>query len=376
MRRKTVIGIVCAILVLAGAAGIYKFGPLNAAGSVGADVAVDRDVDFSEIRTLGRTYAQDGLIWFDNTNSGFEFVLSGRGTVYATFVTDAISNPMIDPWIGVYINDEEEPERWFPLQVHSTDVTLYENTRNRPVTIRIEKLSELMVSGAALAKLHITGTGCDVEPTEPKDTLIEFIGDSITSGYGIMSGSAEEPFVTQTQDGSKTFAALTARALDADIRTVSWSGSSVSYAYDDNVHIIDVYRKGAALRSEEEYDFDAQRPADYVVINIGTNDGPILRSDPAQYADRFREDYNAFLAEVRDKNPEAHIICTLGPMDYTAEPYIEECFNNFAASDGNVSYLTFAAIDAGREGLGAGNHPTDATHERMAELLIKHIKGL
>ena len=130
------------------------------------------------------------------------------------------------------------------------------------------------------------------------------------------------------------------------------------------------------LRTGAPWDFEGRQPADYIVINIGTNDGVRIREDPAAHGPGFSDAYLAFLEEVRALNPGAHIVCALGPMDFTAEEYIRAAWQRFAQDDLNNSFMLFDPRNIEEEGLGPYAHPTLATHRKMAEKLISHIEAI
>ena len=60
---------------------------------------------------------------------------------------------------------------------------------------------------------------------------IEFIGDSITAGYGVDDEVKEHGFSTATEDVTKTYAYKTAAALQADYSIVAYSGHGIISGY-------------------------------------------------------------------------------------------------------------------------------------------------
>jgi hypothetical protein len=57
-----------------------------------------------------------------------------------------------------------------------------------------------------------------------------FIGDSITAGYGVLCNVSEAPFTAETESAYHTYAAVAARALDADAHVIAYSGKGVDAA--------------------------------------------------------------------------------------------------------------------------------------------------
>ena len=66
--------------------------------------------------------------------------------------------------------------------------------------------------------------GAGLRPLPEKSRKIEFIGDSITCGYGIEGVCNVDVFNTPQENPFKNYALRTAKALDADYQLVSWSG--------------------------------------------------------------------------------------------------------------------------------------------------------
>lgn len=114
-----------------------------------------------------------------------------------------------------------------------------------------------------------------------------------------------------------------------------------------------------------------------MVINLGTNDASYTKGDKEkvlEYADAYAE----FLKVVREKNPNAHIICSLGVMGAdlmvgvkkAAEKYTEE------TGDANISTFQFKTQDGNANGYAADWHPTAKTHDIAAAELTEYIKSL
>ena len=132
---------------------------------------------------------------------------------------------------------------------------------------------------------EIRCVGSAIKPTEKKDMLIEFIGDSITCGYGIDDPDKDHHFVTATEDVTKAYAYLTAKTLDADYSMLSFSGYGIISGYTDNDNKVSAQtvpqfytklgyswgKNGDFSPQESEWEFSGRQP-DLVVVNLGTND--------------------------------------------------------------------------------------------------------
>ena len=95
-----------------------------------------------------------------------------------------------------------------------------------------------------------------IKPTENKKYLIEFIGDSITCGYGIEGKGANEMFDTSTENFEKTYAYLSAKELNYDYSTVCYSGCGI---ITPGSKMTERYKEINSFMGDLEWDFNAAR---------------------------------------------------------------------------------------------------------------------
>jgi hypothetical protein len=70
-------------------------------------------------------------------------------------------------------------------------------------------------------------------PSKRPARRIEFIGNSITCGYGVLSDSSNCHFSPQTEDAGMSYAAILSRRLHADYHLVAYSGKGMVRNYGD-----------------------------------------------------------------------------------------------------------------------------------------------
>ena len=102
---------------------------------------------------------------------------------------------------------------------------------------------------------------------------IEYVGDSITCGYGVRGPDATCPFSPETEDETLGYAALAAEALGARATVVAFSGQGV-YRDDEGstVHPMpELFLRTLPDDPTSTWSFDGPAP-DAVVIALGTND--------------------------------------------------------------------------------------------------------
>lgn len=337
--------------------------------------------DEKNIRLLGRTMSHNGTRFLSWSCSGAEFVFTGTkltAELWTDWVLDEPWKEIFQPWAAVFVNGENKPRLRFPVEAGTNGYTLFESDAAETVTIRFVKLSEASFSKMGIVSLSADG---DIRPTEPKNRRMEFIGDSITCGFGIESSCAEDNFRTAEENSDITYAALTAKAFGADFDLISWStiglrssdtkdgtrndGWIMPMIYD----AADVGIEGVAGRAP--WNFGRSR-TDVVVINLGTNDASCTKGIPERQ-EEFSKAYAEFLGAVREKNPYAYIVCVLGMMGNELFPMIEKAV--LQIKDEKIFALE---LDGQLESDGTGSlgHPNAVSHKKAAEKLIMKISEI
>ena len=221
---------------------------------------------------------------------------------------------------------------------------------------------------------------------------LEFIGNSITCGYGNEGTNAKEGFTYETENHYYSYASLTARALDAQHWVVARSGIGAYRNYggpkagtpDSNMPVQYEYTGYAwkpQLRSEptflsEKWDFSRYQP-DVVCINLGTND----LSTPNYDLQLLKQNYQKLLKMVRQHNPKAKFVFLTGTMLGKKESDIQQqMLDEIAAEakkagDQEVYRFDMTPI-SGNEWYGNDYHPNIYQDEKMAGELTAYLRGL
>lgn len=364
-------------------------------------------LSFDKLQWSGRWLDHDGIRYFDYSASGFCFVMKGK-KAQATFVTDA------DKWVeenkavlGVFITEgqdtsikaiPEEPDFRITLREAETSCTLFESEVEKTVTIRVMKFSEAAFGYAGLKSLEIDDEArwlSDAQhriettgSTGSSPLKIEFIGDSITCGYGIEGVWEKDTFTTAQERPDKAYAFQTAKALGADVQLCSWSGIGITSAYVDPETInlpettwlmqgVWPYTdKSLSLRlgiEPEVWDSKARYEPDLAVINLGTNDISWVREKEERRLN-YRAALKLLLEAVHRRSPKARIIACLGSMGEALNDTAAEAVSLFKKDFPGVTadFLPFTE-QLPEDGIGTDWHPSATTHKKMAEKLISLI---
>lgn len=335
--------------------------------------------------------------FFNWTCSGFETRFTGT-TLQAELLSISEKAPMTKdeiyefPCIGVFLDGSDTPSLRIELKEPKKWYTLYQSEMPSTHTIKIVKLSENARGKSGVTKIETDG--CLELPTLSKPSCkLEFIGDSITCGYGNEASGRDAPFLTSEENGWTAYASLAAKRLNAEYRCVSVSGISISngsfkaspfpypmmegiYEYTDRLYELSTGENPEGLR----WNFKAH-PVDLICINLGTNDVILIKmaQDKAEEEKLFMRNYKKFIQKVRELNgPKTEICCTLGPLDYYLYDNIKEAVDQYIAESGDqhIRCFKFGGVNPMMEGFGADGHPCMKTHERMANELTDKIRGL
>jgi len=339
------------------------------------------------VKMIGRTHYYNEVLWLALSGSGIEFSFYGKKAEITVMGDSMASSPTNQARIGIYVNGrrviDDQIDR--PLQTY----TVVDSDMEENVTVTILKLSEAAMSTIGIQNITVDAIQ-RINPTEENVYKIEFIGDSITCGYGIDDENELHPFSTATEDVTKSYAYLTAQELQADYSMVAYSGYGIISGYTENdqkltTHLVpDYYEKvgksegefdGTLKPQAESWDFNKFVP-DLIVINLGTNDDSYTKDEADRQAE-YAEQYVEFLKMVRRNNAHAPLLCTLGIMGDRLYPFVEQAVSSYTQETGdtNISTMRFDSQLA-TDGYVADWHPSTVTHHKAAKKLIAQIKEL
>ncbi|WFR59041.1 GDSL-type esterase/lipase family protein [Anaerocolumna sp. AGMB13025] len=356
----------------------------------------------NQIRLIGRTYQdmEQEIIYFNWTCSGMEFEFTGTcllAQVYAVPADEYDGIPPIAPkrrvfpWIAVFLDEEEVPIRRMEISSEQETVIIFASERIETHKIRIIKLSENAKGKVGIGSFSMEGSITKLLCNTDKRRSMEFIGDSITCGFGNETQEKERFFYSGEENGWMSHAAVAARLLQADFNMICVSGITVGegigkikwplnpmqslYPYTDRLY----EESQKNNNSLTEWNFKLWIP-DLIVINLGTNDSTVIsmEGDYRKGEINFERNYYEFLQLVRRLNgPKPVLLCTLGSMDYYLYENLEKAVENYTkdTKDTKVKCFKYGKIKL-QEGYGACGHPSMSTQIRMGTELADYIKEL
>ena len=338
------------------------------------------------VKLVGRTYFDGEKLWCGLSGSGISFNFIGV-KCDITIGGDEIATGDSDKdkaRFAILVNGDRVIDDIVSYEAKSYSVVSSESEVSCVITLI--KLSEAAMSALSVNGIDVCGK---ISPVDNKAKFIEFIGDSITCGYGVDDEDENHNFSTSTEDVTKAYAYRTAKMLDVDYSMVSYSGYGIISGYTgdgirNEKELVPPYYENPAFTYGSfggvkphnlNWDFSIRQP-DVIIINLGTNDDSFCLEDEEKRIE-YCEKYVDFLKVVRKNNPFAKIVCCLGIMTERLCPYVEKVAAAYTAEtgDGNISTLRFTE-QLPEDGLAANYHPTSRTHKKAAEKLAGYLKTI
>lgn len=261
-----------------------------------------------------------------------------------------------------------------------TIITIHPLQRNKTHDLLLTKRTEASMGIARFMGFVLGDKGELFHLSEISDRRIEFIGNSITCGYGTEGSSKNERFRPDTENNYNSYAAILARAFSADAHFIAHSGKGLVRNYGDEKSVSDVHdtmpgRFNRRLDSDsaQTWDFGSWKP-DCVVINLGTNDFSTT-PHPDKFA--FWKGYKELISKIRYVYGHIPVFCVVGPMiDEPCFSYVKE-FTLYCQITEQDKQVYFAGLPDNllneTDDLGSDWHPSYKGQLKIAKQLLVPI---
>lgn len=306
-----------------------------------------------------------------------------------------------EPWLCAELNGA--PILRMPLNRGVQEVCLFRGmTPGVPKRVRVLKETQ-PISDDPAHRLWVRGIGWqdgEFLPLPSPAYRLEFVGDSLTSGEGLVGDVGETDWVPALFSAGRTWAKLTADLMGAEFRLISQSGWGVRSSWDNNpAHTLPgIYDRvcgpalgqaGEAMGAQYPHDFDCWRP-DAVIVNLGTNDANAMGNPAWQGPDgrTFRQSGGAeglaqledsavrFLHDLRRHNPAAKLVWAYGMIGGPLGPVLEHAAARFCRETGDQDTYYLPLPAARPETMGSRQHPGPLCHRAAAEVTAKFLHSI
>jgi lysophospholipase L1-like esterase len=333
--------------------------------------------NFREIKPDNKLISYIGRFYFQNSDNVisdwpgtyFRCIFSGKNLGIRLEGSEDVK-------FNVFVDD-------LPVKVISCNkggiIWVAEGLEPRKHELRIYKRTESFLGKAVFKGFVIDSNGKLFTWKNSPQRHIEYIGNSITCGYGVEGASRHDSFKAETENNYLTYAAILARTFNADYSIIAHSGLGIVRHYGDSLKVsADPQMPVRYLRTLDNsdsltWDFSSWRP-DMVVINLGTND---FSTTPYPDKDVFQREYEKLIQTIISKNGNVKIFCVTGPL--IGEPcfsYVKETVDqiNKTHPEFNVSFIGVPKdLLNCDEDFGSDEHPSVKGQEKMAEFIAPAI---
>lgn len=250
-------------------------------------------------------------------------------------------------------------------------------------SIKIFKATE-----AAMGEVVFDGSGIDAIPAKPvKKKKIEFIGNSITCGFGddetgLPCGKGQW---FDQHNAYLAYGPVVSRMLNTDFLLSSVSGYGIYRNWNaekpEETTLPDVYNH-LYLRTSQPEIFPSDFQPDLVSICLGTNDlsdGDGKKARPPFNKDKYMQTYIEFIKEIYKKYPDTRVVLLNSPMVGGEKNKIfVDCLNNIkdAFKNDNTHKQIVIFEFPEMKPAGCGYHPGTEDHKKIAGLLYPFYQKL
>ncbi|MBQ9643014.1 MAG: hypothetical protein IJV26_03130 [Lachnospiraceae bacterium] len=304
----------------------------------------------------------------------------------------------MEPWLVVFIDGAPIQRRM--LTKEDTRIPIFRGMEPGVLrNVRIIRDTQPMPFDPKIM-LQITGLETDGTFEElPEPALrLEFCGDSITCGEGLVGYGDDNEWRAAYLCNIGAYTIETARLLQGECRMVSLGGWGSYVSYDgQKAHAIPLYYEqvcgmygidaegtaeagAGAAGAHQLYDFTSW-PADVVVVNLGTNDSSGIanaatQEEQAAELEAFTESAVQFLKTIRRCNPDAYMIWAYGMLGDPLRPQLTEAIRRYQEQTGDVraEYLPLPNTEPGE--FGCRLHPGLPSHRKAAQVIAARIREL
>lgn len=349
----------------------------------------------------GRTDLTQELIPMFWTGAGVEFI-TDSSCVELVFEADYAVR---EHWIRVTMDDATFIR--MPLNKGRQRISLYMGMpEGAPKRIRFYKENQSTELDPS-AILLFAGIYCDGElyPIEPRKRKLEVIGDSVSSGEGLMGPSTLIGGLSACFSTENHYVLEMCRRLGADFRIMSQSGWGAAYGWNNmpSLAMPLYYREICSVRGsecfrryggEKENCFENWKP-DVILVHLGNNDA-FAMNEPAYtdpdtgktYRMCFGEDGKVsgksaeditgavygFLKLLRECNPNSRLVWIYGMFGTELEEAIRSGVDRFNEEKNDAEYIRIPS--AAPEDYGSNNHPGQPAHLKLGEFLADRLERL
>ncbi len=313
-------------------------------------------------------------IKFNTTADGVEFKVNCKGNLAVNITASSVNTgAAFGIYFTVYLDGIRQQARHHINKNGTIELVIAEGLSEGEHHVEIYRQTESKYGG----DVYLTSVSCNgtlgAKPAN-RDVYIEFIGDSITAGYGSLADKVNMSVPTgdapAIQDGTNTYAFLAGKKVNADIAVVARTGIGVVRGYEPVLNnkkqtMAEVYDYFPDLSLQKKFTYT--RTPDIYVINLGTNDlGNSVSTSELETG------MKQLINKLLGNNPNAKIVLVGGMATSGVDATINKLYSQLGGENAGI-YKYIA-------GVSPNFHPNSVEHNvyasKLAPILQKAIDAL
>ncbi len=309
----------------------------------------------------GRTLMSEEGLCVDWSGAGFELLCMAERLIIS-FGEYKAEQPC---YVKVYIDGKPHSSYAISTGREKLLINLTSDFHKVSVFRITEGDSPLIIKG-----FEFYGSEIGVREQRRKNQLkLEFIGDSLTCGYGVLGSRHSEGFHTYEEDVTAGFSWLAAAELDVDARYIAISGQGIVKNCNGETDTpIPLFYQWQTRSGREPA--DTSWSPDIIIISAGTNDcsGGVSKEDFLIGAEKFT-------AQLRTIHPSADIVWDYGIAGDFYCDTLKSMVKKLSDKDSRIHYLKMPEMNRTTE-LGTNGHPNKRYSKRASEALIPLLRKI
>jgi len=319
-------------------------------------------------------YIYAGRIDFSNPEEPKFYWAGNSATIgfTGTSLSVVLDNAKGDNYFDIIIDGDGADRHVIKCEKDKHTYAVAENLKDVKHTVQVFRRIDPPFSVTEFDGIEIGKNDSVFRPDIHHKFKIEYYGDSITPGYGVLDTTGgKHDGDPDMMDNYVAYDAFTARHFDADYRSISRSGIGIIKSWYPLV-MPQMYNRLDPNDPSSQWDFSKWTP-DIVVINLFQNDSWLLpkeKNPPSK--EKIIEAYINFVQTLRSKYPKADFICMLGNMDITKKGsswpgYVKTAVSRLKKKGDHHIYTLIVPFKQ------TGGHPHVAKQKSMPKVLYAKI---
>ena len=336
--------------------------------------------DYSNnIKITSRAVFTENGLEADFAGGGFACVVNCEGNVDLAF--DWSGAPGL---IGVIINDDFDNISLFKVTEDGEQtITIAEKLEKDNYKIEVVKQNPHYINQIIFKSLSLNGDL--LKRPKEKEIKLQFIGDSISCGVGVLSTDRIGCGTDGFEDASfYSYNAYCTRKLNGEISTCALPGYGYIFGYSNGVGE-DVYQYIDKAMVTKDIDYNnSEYNADVVVIEIGTNDyNYVLNHEIIVPDNEIDKAVQKYIDKIRSYNTNCKIVI-MGTFSFDREDFnldnktgchyikLENAIKRAVSSDEKTYFFNPPRTTLN----GRGYHPNKTDAKIIGESLADFIENL